>query len=110
MERVLFISNELYLDETTPEGGVRVCTLEFIELLKQKYEVILFPVKINPSIVFKIKTRLGFGFYDAYETNKYLAQLSDVIKQNNIELVFLNLSNLIKFSPVIKKAAKGNTK
>ena len=107
MEKVLFISNELYLDVSKPEGGVRVCTFEFIELLKQKYEVILFPVKPNLSISFKIKNRLGLGSYDAYKPNNYFTQIKKTIEENNVNLVFLNLTNLIKFSSVIKKINAG---
>lgn len=110
MEKVLFISNEAYLDTRRPEGGVRVCTLEFIKLLEQKYEVVLFPVKINQSIFFKIKMKFGLGSYDAYKPSKYLKALNDVLEENNIKLVFLNMSNLIKFSFFIKKLCRGNTK
>ena len=38
MEKILFISHELFLDETRKEGGVRVCTLEFIDLLQTRFE------------------------------------------------------------------------
>lgn len=89
---------------------MRVCTLEYIELLKQQYEVILFPVKINLSLFFRIKNKLGMGSYDAYKPDEYRTRLQECIEENNIKLVFLNLSNLIRFSAIIKEASSACVK
>lgn len=110
MEKVLFICNQLYLDDTVAEGGVRVCTLEFIALLKQKYEVVLFPVKPSLSVAFKLKNKLGLGAYDAYKPEQYAAQIKKSIEENGIKIVFLNLTNLIRFSSVIKKVTNNSVK
>ncbi|HEX9513720.1 MAG TPA: glycosyltransferase [Puia sp.] len=103
MEKVLFISNELFLDTKNREGGVRNCTLEFIELLSQRFEVVGFPVKTRRSLSYRAKVRLGLNHYDDYDPAEFREALHRKIKQNNIRFVFLNLSNTIRFSALIKQ-------
>src|ERR1700744_4844098 len=53
MEKVLLITNALYLDLRNREGGVRNCTNEFIELLSTRFQVITFPVTNHISIAYR---------------------------------------------------------
>lgn len=102
MEKVLFLTNEVFLDETKPEGGVRLCTNDYIKLLQTKYEVITFKLKFNKSIFFRLKAKLGIDVFEDYNPNDYSKELFASIDKNAITKVFINLSNASAISLVIK--------
>jgi hypothetical protein len=102
-ERVLFIVNSIYFDNTRNEGGVRNCTLEYINLLSTQFEVILFPVSYSKSIFYKIRSKLGLNIYNDYTPTNYKRELQEAIIQNSVHFVFLNLSNTMTFASVIKE-------
>ena len=104
MKKALFISNVKYIDTSSTEGGVKFCTREYIDLLKTKFEVVLFPVQITRGIFYRLKKKLGIDAYEEYEVNNYMDQLTKVIEVNKIDYVFLNLSNTVTFSAAIKKS------
>lgn len=109
-EKVLFITNAIYLDKTKKEGGVRLCTEEYIQLLEEHFEVILFPVQYNIDLYFRIKVRAGLNSYNDYKASDYEPGLQEVITKNHIGYVFLNLSNTIRFAEVIKRHFKDSVK
>jgi len=102
LEKVLFISNQKFLDEKQKEGGVRVCTLEFIRLLQTRFEVVLFPVDYQYTLLKRIKLKAGVNIYNDYEPEGYREQLTGVLRQNRIKYVFLNLTNTMRFAALIK--------
>lgn len=104
MEKVLFISNKIFLDTSLPEGGVRLCTMDFIELLQAKYDVSFLKVSYNRSILFRLRFRLGIDAYEEYIPADYHAELNDYIINQGIRKIFINLSNLSAFADYIKKA------
>ena len=102
--KVLFISNRKYVDQNSSEGGVKLCTREYIDLLATAFEVLIFPVDLNLTFFYRVKKKLGVGVYDDYAPYIYLAQLENAITENSIQYVFLNLTNTIMFSEALKKA------
>jgi hypothetical protein len=48
----IFISNKNYFDTSKQEGGVRLCTLEYLTLIETIYEVIIFKVDYNIDLIF----------------------------------------------------------
>lgn len=103
MEEVVFITNKIFIDLTLPEGGVRVCTLEFIDLLKAGYQVIFLPVSVNRSLVFRLKFKLGIDVYEDYNPSDYFQQLSELVIKKGIKKFFINLSNATDFAGYLKK-------
>lgn len=103
MEKIVFLTNKIFLDESKLEGGVRVCTFDFIKLLEIKFEVLLFPVQFNKSLIYRIKSRLGIDIFEDYDCSQYLDSLKDAICKNGVTKVFINLSSAAKFSELIKK-------
>lgn len=101
---VLFISNEIYFDYTKQEGGVRVCTEEYLTLLKHNFDIEIFKVSYHYSFAYRMRVKLGINIYNDYKIEKYTTDISDLIKQRNISFVFLNLSNTAPFAKIIKKA------
>lgn len=110
MEKVLFITNHIYINPSKREGGVRNCTLEFIELFKKKFEVLLFPVSNVSSYNYRFRVKMGLNNYHDYEPENYTALIKELIEKNDITLVFLNLSNTLKFSSIIKDIADRDIK
>lgn len=102
-EKVLFITNKLFVDENKPEGGVRLCTYDFINLLKCRYEVLVYPVEFSKSIGYRIKAKIGIDVYEEYDLGRYEYLLKDEIAKHKIRKVFINLSNAAAISKIIKK-------
>jgi hypothetical protein len=100
----LFISNEIYFDLSAKEGGVRVCTEEYLHLLRQLYDVKVLTVRYDISLGYRLRVKLGLNIYNDYCPEKYIDNLRDIIKKYNIRIVFLNLSNTAPFAVVIKTA------
>ena len=103
MQKALFITNSIYVDLSKKEGGVRNCTQEFINLIKVKFEVIVFKVDYDNNFLYKIRVRLGLNIYNDYKPQEYKSELIEIIKRNNPKFIFLNLSNTMTFSSIIKK-------
>lgn len=98
----LFISNEIYFDYTKQEGGVRVCTEEYLTLLKHNFDIEIFKVSYHYSFPYRMRVKLGINIYNDYKIEKYTTEISYLIKQRNISFVFLNLSNTAPFAKIIK--------
>jgi hypothetical protein len=103
MEKILFITNRLFIDEHAPEGGVSYCTQDFISLLKTRYEVVLFPVSFNQSFLYRIKSKLGIAVFEDYAPQDVATSLFKTIKENSIKKVFINLSTALSFSKIISE-------
>ena len=103
MKKVLFISNSKYINPATPEGGVKFCTQEYIDLIKTNFEVVLFPLELKRSFFYRVIKKLRIDAYEDYAVNDYQNEIREVVIANSIDCVFLNLTNTIPFSRVIKK-------
>lgn len=101
----LFICNSKFLNTSFPEGGVKFCTDEYIQLIKQRFEVIPFSVDYNNALFYKIKKTIGLSVYEDYKVEAYRQALAENIVKHNIKYVFLNLTNTATFAPLIKQIA-----
>ena len=100
--KLLFLVNRVYLDKSLNEGGVRNCTEEYINLLSTRFEVIIFPVDYDKSLLYRVRIKLGLNIYNDYNPDTYRAKLYHEIQKNEIKFVFLNLANTMTFAPLIK--------
>ncbi|TDQ19367.1 glycosyltransferase involved in cell wall biosynthesis [Algoriphagus boseongensis] len=100
--RALFLSNEIYFDASKKEGGVRVCTEEYLALIEKLFDVEVFKVSYHISFTYRLRVKLGLNIYNDYQPEQYAKELEDVIRTKKIELVFLNLSNTAPFAAIIK--------
>jgi glycosyltransferase involved in cell wall biosynthesis len=108
--KALFLSNEIYFDETKQEGGVRLCTLEYRALIEELFDVINFPVRYHINLLYRIKVKLSANAYNDYLPGTYRSALKEVIGKYEIKHVFINLSNAAVFAPVIKELFGENVK
>jgi hypothetical protein len=105
MEDVLFICDKIYLDASLSEGGVRMCTLDFIDILSGNYKVHLLEVRKTGSLSYRLKAKLGINNYkDYYRPEDYSNIIREYILQKGVRKVFLNLSNTIAFAKFVKTA------
>ncbi len=110
MNKALFLSNSTYFDTSKREGGVRNCTMEFIELLSARFELIYFPVNINITYLYRIYVKFGLNDYADYRLSSYEAALGAVLEKHDIGYVFLNLSNTAPFAELIKRITHNKVK
>lgn len=102
-ETVLFLSNNKFISKTKLEGGVSVCTQEYISLIKQVYEIALFHVECRKDLIYRIRVKLGLNIYHDYNPQKSISKLFSLIDSKKIKYVFLNLSNTMEFSLLLKE-------
>ena len=102
MEKIIFATNKVFVDKNKPEGGVSYCTNDFISLLQTKFEVIIFPLTYNRSLLYRIKAKLGIDVFEDYNPADYKNDLYRCIENNGIKKVFINLSSASDVARVVK--------
>ena len=109
-QAVLFITDKAFVDYTIP-GGVQVCTAEFITYLQKADKLIkLVKVSPSPSLLVRIKAKLGLKDLELYNVNKYLNEIVAAINNDNIKLVFFNQLNLSHWAIKIKEKVGAEVK
>src|SRR6187402_945867 len=99
---VLFITDKIFVDYTIP-GGVQICTAEFIKYLQAaNFKVNVFKVTPSPTIISRIKAKLGLEAYELYNVNSWLDAVVNTINTENIKFVFFNQLNLSYWTIKIK--------
>ncbi|RYE51804.1 MAG: glycosyltransferase family 1 protein [Sphingobacteriales bacterium] len=84
-------------------GGVQLCSQEFLEILKHTCSTLhFFEVEFSKSIAFKLLFKLKLDNYLFYDTERYEPELLQYIDRNKITHVYINKSELLRFSKVIK--------
>jgi hypothetical protein len=102
LEKIIFVTNKVFVDKNKPEGGVSYCTKDFVALLQTKFEVIIFPLTYNKSLLYRIKAKLGIDIFEDYNPADYKSDLYQCIENNDIKKVFINLSSTADVSRIIK--------
>jgi glycosyltransferase involved in cell wall biosynthesis len=100
--KALFITNKLYINSKLNEGGVRLCTEEYIKLISEIYETEIFPIENRKSVLYSFQVRLGLHLYKDYKISNYMFEISEKIETDKIKFVFLNQCNLANFGKELK--------
>lgn len=98
----LFLCNEKFLDTTINTGGVKLCTEEFKALLQMAFALEDFSVNYTHNFLYRLKKKLGVSAYEDYNLAHFKDALQEKIRTENIQYVFLNLSNTAGFSKLLK--------
>ncbi len=101
-EKVLFVTNRIFIDPQSAEGGVGYCTREYIDLLQVEFDVVLFPLQYNRSLGFRARAKGGLDVFEDYKAADYSDEIFTQISQHEITKVFINLSSASAVSEVIK--------
>jgi glycosyltransferase involved in cell wall biosynthesis len=87
----------MYIDSSFNEGGVRLCTEEYIKVLSENFDLIIFPIENRKSLLYKVQVRLGLNKYRDFKYSNYTVEILRLIENHNIDYVFLNQCNTAKF-------------
>lgn len=109
-EKVLFITNRIFLDQDKPEGGVRLCTQDYIKLLQCKFEVLNFLIEFNKRLLYRLKVKLGLNVFEDYSKQDYAEKLIATIEKHQIQKVFINLSTAAAIAVVLRAKFGQNIK
>ncbi len=90
------------VDKTKPEGGVSYCTKDFITLLETKFEVIIFPLSYNRSLLYRVRAKLGIDILEDYNPADFGNDLIAQIISQGIKKVFINLTSTSRVAETIK--------
>ena len=101
--KALFICHEKYLNAASPEGGVKFCTNEYLSLINIKFETTKIPVHYTKKWSYRFNKKLGLSAYDEYQPGDFRVLLNEHLENEEIRVVFLNLTNTSAFAEFIKK-------
>jgi len=101
--KAIFLTNKIYIDKSLNEGGVRLCTEDYIELLSCKFDLLIFPVENRKSIWYRILVKLGINHYNDFNNQLKVKELHNLILKNDITYLFLNQCNTAFFGIELKK-------
>lgn len=104
MKKAIFLTNKrsVYSDVT---GGVQLCSQEFLEILKQVESISLenYYVDFTKNFLQRVSMKLGLENYSMYDVEKDKNNLIEYLKENNIEVVFINMASLVRYAKPIKE-------
>jgi len=101
--KAIFLTNKIYIDKSLNEGGVMLCTEDYIELLSFKFDLLIFPVENRKSLWYKILVKLGVNHYNDFENQSKVEELHNLIQKNDVKYLFLNQCNTAFFGLELKK-------
>lgn len=102
MIKGLFLYNPLDLHAKIP-GGVQICSQEFLKIIEATVdELHYFEVAYNRSLLFRLLHRLNLDNYISYNPQQDAQKLIAFIKEKQLSHIFINKSELIRFSKIIK--------
>ena len=106
----LFITDKGFVDFDIP-GGVQICTSEFITYLeKADFDIKIFKVTPSPTLINRVKVKLGIEVYELYNINTYLNEIVNIINTQNIKHVFFNQLDLCYWTIKIKPHVSADVK
>ncbi len=101
----IFLTNKasVYSEIT---GGVQLCSQEFLEILNAVDSISFehYYVTFTKNIRQRILIRSGFENYSMYDVEKDQPALIEYIRDNEVEVVFINMASLVRYAKPIKLA------
>ena len=102
-KKALFISQDLFLNESNLSGGVTLCTKDYMNVISTNFELIPFPIKTRLNIIPKILNKLGLlGYHPLSLSKKNISLISNLINKNSIEYIFINHAYISSISINLK--------
>jgi Glycosyl transferases group 1 len=99
----LFVFNDLDM-YSDPVGGVQLCSQEFLEIIQTASKSIeYFEVSVCRQLLWRIRRKLHLGSYLLYNPKESKDKLLQVIQKNRPSHVFINKSELIRFTPILRE-------
>ena len=105
IKKAIFLTNKSSVYSTVT-GGVQLCSQEFLEILHAVDTISLeeYHVPFTKNIGQRILIKAGFENYSMYDVEKDKAALVSYLKNNQVEIVFINMASLVRYARPIKEA------
>lgn len=110
-KKAVFLTHPLLL-RAKIDGGVQLCSQEFHHIIDlcDDLEVTDYYVRFTENVPQRIKMRLGFENYNMYDVSKDSPGLLKYVEENNIEIVFINMSSCVRFAKPLQDKFGGKIK
>ncbi len=103
--------NALFLTHRTAlhsgiTGGVQLCSQEFRHIIENISDIALtdYYVPYTKKISQRVSIRLGIENYSMYDVKKDAPDLLKHIRDNQVGIVFINMTSLVRFARPVKEA------
>lgn len=105
MYKAIFLTHQQAL-QSAITGGVQLCSQEFHHIIESIGEVELtdYYVPYTRKISQRIMIKLGMENYSMYDVKKDAPGLLEHIASNRINLVFINMSSMVRYARPIRAA------
>jgi glycosyltransferase involved in cell wall biosynthesis len=111
MHKAIFLTHPQALrSEIT--GGVQLCSQEFHTIIEGISDIALedYFVPYTRRIGQRVAIRLGMENYSMYDVRKDAPALLEYIRQHKIDLVFINMSSMVRYARPIREAFGASVK
>ena len=104
-KKAIFLTNKSSVYSAVT-GGVQLCSQEFLEILKAVENISLehYYVSFTKNIMQRFMMKIGFENYSMFDVAKDKLALISFIRNNKIEVVFINMATLVRYAKPIKEA------
>ncbi|MXV52820.1 glycosyltransferase [Pedobacter sp. HMF7647] len=102
MKKCYFITDQRYISSNNAEGGVKLCTVEFLNLFKVGYDVEVIEVKFRKDFAFKITAKLGVDAYNLYSEKEFLAKIEKIQVLEPTVFAF-NMTQTMNLTKIVKQ-------
>ncbi len=103
-KNVLFLTHKKLL-RAEITGGVQLCSQEFLQVVEHCKDFLVeeFYVGFTRRIVDRIRIRIGWENYSMYDISKEKETLIKKIREEKIEILFINMSSAMRYAKPVKE-------
>jgi glycosyltransferase involved in cell wall biosynthesis len=104
IKRAIFLTHPDQL-RSNITGGVQLCSQEFHHIIENMKDITLqdYFVPFTRNVLQRLSIKLGFENYSVYNVVKDSPGLLKFITDHNIELVFINMANAVRYARPVKE-------
>ena len=105
MYKAIFLTN-LQALKSEITGGVQLCSREFHDIISSIAEIELtdYYVSYTRKLSQRLSIKLGMENYSMYDVKKDAPALLEYIRNNRVNLVFINMASLVRYAGPVKTA------
>jgi hypothetical protein len=96
------VSEQRFISDGFQEGGVRLCTKEYLNLLKEDFEVTILTLNYRTDLAFRVRTFLGIDVYDFYSETSFANRLNNLKTEGEVFFAF-NMAQTLRLTRVVKQ-------
>lgn len=98
----LFLTSKISLDSPIA-GGVQMCSRELCDLLLEcDIDLKVYPLDFTRSVIPRARIKFRLDTYHMIDVDNVQKDLMDYIESHGVEIIFLNMSGLVRLAKVMK--------